>query len=145
MSAHATSVKSFPYTYISRSPECRSEDWTSLVSNLTDSASVIITYRDEPRSTLLRTVISVLARSPPALVKEVILVDDNNDDEEVGRELANIEKVGKGSGRLSNRLQTPNVLGQTSAEWPKRGIDQVQDNRDGGCYWLCLGLPRQPL
>ena len=76
-----------------RSPECRSEDWTTLVTNLTDSASVIITYRDEPRSTLLRTVLSVLARSPPALVREIILVDDNNDDEDVGRELATIEKV----------------------------------------------------
>ena len=66
---------------------------TSLVTNITDSASVIITYRDEPRSTLLRTVLSVLARSPPALVREIILVDDNNDDEDVGRELATIEKV----------------------------------------------------
>ena len=76
-----------------RSPECRSEDWTSLVANVTDSASVIITYRDEPRSTLLRTVLSVLARSPPALVREIILVDDNNVDEDVGKELENIEKV----------------------------------------------------
>ena len=91
---------------------------------------------------------SVLARSPPALVKEVILVDDNNDDEDVGRELGNIEKVGmtfKGSGKLSNRLRTPYVLGQTSAEWPKRGIDQVQDNRDGGCYRLSPRLSRQSL
>ena len=93
-----------------RSPECRSEDWTSLVANITDSASVIITYRDEPRSTLLRTVLSVLARSPPALVREIILIDDNNDDEDVGRELENIEKVypppKKEGIAISNRLNS---------------------------------------
>jgi len=55
--------------------------------------SVIITYRNEPRSTLLRTVVSVLERSPEKAVKEIILVDDNNDDKEVGIELANIEKI----------------------------------------------------
>ena len=48
---------------------------------------------------------SVLARSPPALVKEVILVDDNNDDEEVGRELGNIEKVGMTFKRIWKTIQ----------------------------------------
>ena len=59
------------------------------------SSSVIITFRTEPRSTLLRTVVSVLERTPPSLLKEIILVDDNNDDESVGLELAKIEKVKK--------------------------------------------------
>ena len=57
------------------------------------SSSVIITFRTEPRSTLLRTIVSVLERTPPSLLKEIILVDDNNDDESVGLELAKIEKV----------------------------------------------------
>ena len=61
-------------------------------SNLAES-SVIITFRTEPRSTLLRTVVSVLNRTPPQILREIILVDDNNDDESVGQELANIEKV----------------------------------------------------
>ena len=55
--------------------------------------SVIITYRDEPRSTLLRTVVSVLERSSKELIKEIILVDDNNDDITIGQELKIIKKV----------------------------------------------------
>ena len=56
-------------------------------------SSVIITYRTEPRSTLLRTIVSVLERTPSSLLKEIILVDDNNEDPTVGEELAKIEKV----------------------------------------------------
>ena len=142
--------ESFPASHF-RSPECRAEDWTSLVANLTDSASVIITYRDEPRSTLLRTVFSVLARSPPSLVKEIILVDDNNDDEDVGRELENVEKVIENcSWAIISQFESatklpPLIPGQAFAEWQKGGIDQVQDNRDKGCHRLRAGLPRQPL
>ena len=37
--------------------------------------------------------VSVIERSPPDLLREVILVDDNNDDASVGSELAAISKV----------------------------------------------------
>lgn len=50
-------------------------------------ASVIIIFHNEPWSTLLRTVWSVVGRSPKELLEEVILVDDVSTENELKRPL----------------------------------------------------------
>lgn len=53
-------------------------------SNL-PSASVIVIFHNEAWSTLLRTVHTVLARSPLDFLKEIILVDDHSNFDEYGK------------------------------------------------------------
>ena len=43
------------------------------------SASVIMVFYNEAASVVLRTVHSVLNKSPPHLIHEILLYDDNSD------------------------------------------------------------------
>lgn len=58
-----------------RDPECKAVKWHYPLP----TTSVIVIFHNEAWSVLLRTVHSVLDRSEPSLLKEVIVVDDFSD------------------------------------------------------------------
>lgn len=54
--------------------------------------SVVIVYHNEAWSTLIRTVWSVITRTPRELLKEIILVDDFSSMEHLGKKLSDYVK-----------------------------------------------------
>ncbi|KAL0275331.1 UNVERIFIED_CONTAM: hypothetical protein PYX00_003213 [Menopon gallinae] len=73
-----------------RAEGCKTKKYQELLP----STSIVIVFHNEAWSTLLRTVWSVINRSPRPLLKEIILVDDASEQKHLGSKLENyVEKL----------------------------------------------------
>uniref|UniRef100_UPI001A98FB54 LOW QUALITY PROTEIN: polypeptide N-acetylgalactosaminyltransferase 16 n=1 Tax=Gasterosteus aculeatus aculeatus TaxID=481459 RepID=UPI001A98FB54 len=106
------------------------------------STSVIITFHNEARSTLLRTIKSVLTRSPASLIQEIILIDDFSSDSEDCQLLSQVPKVrclrnGRREGLIRSRVRGANAASasiltfwdshcEVNADWLQPMIQRVK-------------------
>lgn len=74
------------------------------------TTSVVIVFHNEGWSTLLRTVHSVLNRSPLQFLKEVVLVDDDSDKEHLKGQLEDYVRQFKGKVRLLRNKQREGLI-----------------------------------
>lgn len=58
-------------------------------------ASVVIVFYNEPFSTLMRSVHSVLNQTPPQLLREIVLVDDGSDEDHIAETVAYVQMLPK--------------------------------------------------
>lgn len=101
-------------------PDTRSRDCPSDYSaSRLPKTSIIITFHNEARSTLLRTITScAFASHAHDLVHEVILVDDNSDDPADGQLLSAIQNVRVIRNAKREGLVRSRIAGATAASAP---------------------------
>ncbi|XP_065822734.1 LOW QUALITY PROTEIN: polypeptide N-acetylgalactosaminyltransferase 16 [Labrus bergylta] len=108
------------------------------------ATSVIITFHNEARSTLLRTIKSVLMRSPPSLIQEIVLIDDFSSDPEDCQLLSQIPKVrclrnGRREGLIRSRVRGANTASasiltfldshcEVNSDWLQPMIQRVKED-----------------
>lgn len=91
------------------------KDLTFQIENF-QTTSVVITFYNEARSALLRTVVSVLNRTPSELLEEILLIDDCSDNEEDGALLTSLPKVHVIRNKVREGLIRSRILGTNEAK-----------------------------
>ncbi|EGD75657.1 hypothetical protein PTSG_07775 [Salpingoeca rosetta] len=104
-------------------PDIRHRDCKSIVyPNNMPKVSVIIIFYNEPVSTLLRNVLSVLNRSPQHLLGEIVLVDDNStlpELQDLPKHLAKLpKKVRHVRRNVHNGIVGARIRGSREARFP---------------------------
>ena len=89
---------------------CKSKDYPEMLP----TTSVVIVFHNEAWTTLLRTIHSIMLRSPRELLEEIILVDDASEQDHLGHQLeeyasklsvpVHVFRTGKRSGLIRARL-----------------------------------------
>jgi len=95
-----------------------SSDVSTNSSDVISDVSLIITFHNEHRAALLRTITSLLVRTSPHHVREIIIVDDFSDDPNDGLLLTAIPKVRVIRTSQRQGLMRARVLGADMASAP---------------------------
>ena len=86
-------------------------------------ASVVIVFHNEGKSVLLRTVHSVINRTPSQFLEEVLLVDDFSDKPDLGQGLKNYLKIFRGQVRLIRNEERQGLIrSRTRGAQEARGV-----------------------
>ena len=87
-----------------RHPNCKTRKYFGILP----TASIIIPFHNEGMSTLLRTLHSIINRTPDELLKEIILVDDYSVKEWLGSKV-NSNLASKITEILAGKLNSKNI------------------------------------
>ena len=93
-------------------------------------ASVIFVFYNEPPSPLYRSIHSVLNRTPPHLLHEIVLVDDFSDSPELGQQFEEYLK-------LLPKVKLVRLKQRSGIKFTRKLFDLIPSRSDDGSYcWL---------